>query len=225
MASTESEHATAAAKLPNQLPVQGGAVTPEAEGELHFDTPVWVRPGPVEHVEVHIPQQARGGHDIVRPRPHNVPDEARWVARHRMRTFCGILLLASLVTLGAGTWYVVRQDSLELLPYLGVPLIVALGMWAVMLATTPAVMTLKNSIFEVKQRGHVDTFDLADPGTIVQMSSPTDPKWHVEIDRIDGSTLSLSARQIDPEVIRPVFEHYRRIAQDQLAIRLTRYNM
>lgn len=173
-----------------------------------------------------IPRQAVPIHDRsvrAEQRPA-IPSEAKWKARHKMRTFFGLLLVPFLGAAVAGGYYAYSQGSLEYLPVAAIPALVIVGIWGAMINTTPTVTTLKDSRIAVRHDGVTDEFDLANPDQAIETArDASDPRWKVTFERVDGSQLALTRRHVPPAEFMTILQHYRRIAAELMEQRIRRY--
>lgn len=205
----------------------------------HFDTPTWLRPvapGTPEATEAEagtavktppaIPHQAGPVRDEARPRASRpaIPDEARWKAKHKVRTFFALLLVPLLAGAVAGGYYAWSIGSMEYIPAAAIPALVIVGIWGAMINTAPVVTTLKGSRISVRHDGVTDEFDLANPDQAVETTrNAGDPKWRVILERMDGSELVLTRKHVPPAEFTTILQHYRQIAAELLEQRVRRY--
>jgi hypothetical protein len=225
---TSLEAVPASLAIPSQ-PTGAPATAIDASGtpdlDLHFHTPTWVRPdaSPRASVLAQLPVQAEPVHERIVPRPDNVPEKGRWVARHRTRTVLGLVMLALLAGTAAAGWYVATHDRQDLLPYFGIPAVLLVGLWAIMINSTPTKLELKGSLLTVRHHGRRDVFDLADSGTSMSATPTGEHPWSVQLECVDGSSIKLTERQFKAEALGPVFDHFARISRASMAARLERY--
>jgi hypothetical protein len=143
----------------------------------------------------------------------DIPPKARWRASHLPRSLAASMLVAA--CLGTTTLAVryaeVRGADNAIALAIGVGVIV--GLWALLIASTPQVVLLSGSILTVRNSRGVEQFDLADglqPVDIV--AEPTSSKWALLLHRADCSSVVLRRRDVDAVVLDRVVRHYRRIA-------------
>ena len=228
----------------------GEAVRP-GDVHHHFDTPDWMtpraeaaellggpaaipeqpgEPGPATAVlnPPAIPHQVVPTHDEQRtaapPAGPASPAEARWKAKHKVRTLFGLLLVPFLAAAVAGGYYAYHIGSMEYLPVAAIPALIIVGIWGAMINTTPPVTTLKGSKIAVRHDGTVDEFDLANPDQAIETTrDASDPRWKAKFERLDGSQLVLTRKHVPPAEFPMLLQHYRRIAAELLEQRVRRY--
>lgn len=183
-----------------------------------------------------IPQQPLPTHDEPRERAREqaqgrahrsgpaIPHEARWKAKHKLRTTFGLLLVPFLAAAVAGGYYAWSIDSMEYIPVAAIPVVIIVGIWGAMMTTSPRVTTLKGSRITVRHDGIVDEFDLANPDQAIETSrDASDPRWKVTLERVDGSQLVLTRKHVPAGEFMTILQHYRRIAAELLEQRVRRY--
>ena len=202
----------------------------------HFDTPTWLAPRGETAPEAElsttvktpptIPHQGGPVPDDVRTRESRpaIPSEARWKAKHKVRTFFALLLVPLLGAAVAGGYYAWHIGSMEYIPAAAIPALVIVGIWGAMANTSPVVTTLKGSRISVRHDGVTDEFDLANPDQAIETTRDArDPKWRVILERMDGSELVLTRKHVPPAEFMTILQHYRRIAAELLEQRVRRY--
>jgi hypothetical protein len=108
---------------------------------------------------------------------------------------------------------------------LAVGVAVIVGLWALLIASAPQVVTLSGSVLTVKNSRGVESFDLADGLQPVDLvGAPGRSRWALLLHRADGSTLVLRRRDVDSTVLDPVVRHHRRIAERSRADRQARFD-
>jgi hypothetical protein len=179
-----------------------------------------------------IPQQPLPTHDEAREQAHArarqsgpaIPHEARWKAKHKLRTTFGLLLVPFLAAAAAGGYYAWSIDSMEYIPVAAIPVVIIAGIWGAMMSTSPRVTTLKGSKITVRHDGIVDEFDLANPDQAIETSrDASDPRWKVTLERVDGSQLVFTRKHVPAAEFMTILQHYRRIAAELLEQRIRRY--
>ena len=224
----------------NDLVLQMGAARPE-DIQHHFEPPTWLserpvtgEPGAVSPAPA-IPHQATPHHQATPPHEPasteapgpraTIPSEARWKAKHKVRTFFALLLVPLLGAAGAGGYYAWRIGSLEYIPVAAIPALLVIGIWAVMMSSTPVVTTLQGSKVGVRHDGVTEEFDLANPDQAVETTRDAgNPRWRVVFERVDGSQLALTRKHVPPAEFMTILRHYRQIAAEQMEQRLRRYH-
>ncbi|HEY6933149.1 MAG TPA: hypothetical protein VI452_07090 [Marmoricola sp.] len=205
-----------------------------------FDTPSWLASRPATDQDAPsqaapgsatakapagIPQQAAPVHDNAATMARTgIPREARWKARHKVRTFFALLMVPLLAAAVGGGYYAWSIGSMEYIPVAAIPALVVVGIWGAMINTPPVVTTLKGSRVSVRHDGTTDEFDLANPDQAVETPRDArDPKWRVTLERVDGSQLVLTRKHVPPADFMKIVQLYRRIAAEQLEQRIRRY--
>ncbi|HEU4566504.1 MAG TPA: hypothetical protein VFR99_00625, partial [Marmoricola sp.] len=176
-----------------------------------------------------IPHQPAPVHDQPRSLTHTrsrhtsaeIPHEARWKAKHKLRTTLGLLLVPFLAAAVGGGYYAWSIGSMEYIPVAAIPALAIIGIWGAMVNTTPPVTTLKGSKISVRHDGRVDEFDLANPDQAIETTrDPSNPRWKVTLERIDGSQLVLTRKHVPPAEFMTILQHYRTIAAELLEQRI-----
>jgi hypothetical protein len=217
---------TEAAELlgePVELPAQAEAVE-AAEPAQAAATTVKAPPAiPQQVVPTHDEAESRAQVSAAQSRPA-IPHEARWKARHKLRTLFGLLLLPFLAAAAAGGYYAWSHDSMEYIPVAAIPVVLIAGIWGAMMSTSPRITTLKGSKISVRHDGIVEEFDLANPDQAIETNrDASDPRWKVTLERVDGSQLVLTRKHVPAAEFMTVLQHYRRIAAELLEQRVRRY--
>ncbi|HET8561742.1 MAG TPA: hypothetical protein VFL69_14565 [Marmoricola sp.] len=210
--------------------LQMGGARPE-DIQHHFEPPIWLSDrgttedaGKAVKTAPAIPHQAVPAHDEAGPARPTIPTEARWKAKHKVRTFFALLLVPLLGAAVAGGYYAWSIGLMEYLPVAAIPALVIVGIWGAMINTTPAVTTLKGSKVAVRHDGRTEEFDLANPDQAIETTRDArDPRWKVVFERIDGSQLVLTRKHVPPAEFMAILRHYRQIAAELLEQRLRRY--
>ena len=143
----------------------------------------------------------------------DVPQKARWRASHLPRSLAAsMLVLACLGTTTLAVRYAeVRSADNAIALAIGVGVIV--GLWALLIASTPQVVLLSGSVLTVRNSRGVEQFDLADglqPVDVV--AEPTSSKWALLLHRADCSSVVLRRRDVDAVQLDRIVRHYRRLA-------------
>lgn len=205
--------------------------------------PVTATPGRHRATTPLLPRQVVPGHDrlartesparsrddsqpepspAARPAP---PQTARWRSSHFPRLLAVVMLAAA--CLGTSTLVVrfaeARTSENTIAVCLAITVIV--GLWALLIASTPQQVTLKGSVLTVRNSRGAETFDLADGLQAVDLlEEPRSKKWALLLHRADGSTLVLRRRDVVARELDPLVRHYRRIAERSRAERRERFN-
>ena len=156
--------------------------------------------------------------------PSAIPQRARWRASHLPRSLAATMLLAACLgtTTLAGRYAEAHSADSAIALAVGVGVIV--GLWALLIASTPQVVLLSGSILTIRSSRGVETFDLADglqPVDIVD--EPGSAKWALLLHRTDGSSMVLRRRDVDAAALDPIVRHYRAIAALSMEDRRARF--
>jgi hypothetical protein len=177
-----------------------------------------------------LPRQLPPQHDrdIDPPTPARdgaIPEKARWRASRLPRLFAVVVLVTACLgttSLAAGYAEARTFDNAVALA-IGVAVIV--GLWALLIASTPQLVTLTGSVLTVRDSRGVEQFDLADGLQPVDLvAEPHSPKWALLLHRADGSTRVLRRRDVAAAQLDPIVRHYRRIADRAVADRRARFD-
>lgn len=154
-----------------------------------------------------------------------IPESARWKASHLPRVLAGTLLaMAALGTSGLGVRYVQSRTADDLIS-LAIGLGVVVILWAVLIASTPQVVTLSGAVLTVHNTGGSEKFDLSDvlqPVDVV--GDPRTSHWAVLLHRPNSTTIVLRRNDVIAAELDPIVRHYRRIAEQRYAERDARFN-
>jgi hypothetical protein len=155
----------------------------------------------------------------------DVPESARWKASHLPRVLAGTLLaVAALGTSGLGVRYAQGRTGDDLLSF-AVGLGVLVILWAVLIASTPQVVTLSGALLTVHNTGGSETFDLSDALQPVDVvGDPRTSHWAVLLHRLNSTTIVLRRNDVIAAELDPIVRHYRRIAEQRYAERDARFN-
>jgi hypothetical protein len=159
-----------------------------------------------------------------RPSSTSVPVTAQWKAGHGARVFAAALLVLAVGgTSALGLRYAETHGSDEFLStVVGVAVIV--GLWALLIASTPQVISLRGSILTVRNSSGTERFDLADglqPVDVV--GEPRSSSWAVLLHRPNNTSVVLRRRDVDAVVLDPIVRHYRDLAEQRRSDRQTRF--
>ncbi len=198
-----------------------------------------------------VPQQKLPVHETVQPAPEPTPDTnpdasletnpattpgtdapsgflpetVVWRASHGPRVFAAVLLLLAVAgTSALGLRYAETRGPDDFLSVvIGVGIVVAL--WALLIASTPQVVSLRGSILTVRNSSGSERFDLADglqPVDVV--GQPKSSSWALLLHRPDNTSVVLRRRDVDAYVLDPIVRHYRAIADQRYADRQVRFS-
>jgi hypothetical protein len=182
---------------------------PEADQQVDPATEVEDDP-PAE-----VPEDVKAQHARVGTSPTQT---YKWRTRHHLRSFTFLLLLASAAALGlTGRLFAESRTSDRMEWFVCAALAVA-GLWALLTATAPQVVTLRGSVLTVKGRRGVERFDLAEGMQQVDViGDPTSSKWSLVLHRPDCSTLQLGRRDVHAPTLDPLVRSLRDVADHRRA--------
>jgi hypothetical protein len=154
-----------------------------------------------------------------------IPQHAQWRASHLPRAFAGTLLtLAVLGTTGLGIRYAQTRTSDEFIS-LAIGLGVVVALWALLIASTPQVVSLEGSVLTVANNGGCESFDLADGLQAVDVvGDPRTSHWAVLLHRPNSTTVVLRRHDVDAFEVDPIVRHYRSVANRRFTDRETRFS-
>jgi len=160
----------------------------------------------------------------VQPHP-SLPARAQWRASHGPRLFAAtMLLLAVAGTAALGVRYAETRGTQEFVAVIiGVGVVVAL--WALLIASTPQVVSLRGSVLTVRNSSGSERFDLADglqPVDVV--GEPRTSQWALLLHRPNNTSVVLRRRDVDAAVLDPIVRHYRALAEQRYADRQVRFS-
>jgi hypothetical protein len=219
-------------------PAHQPSPSPKALVPHVYETPVWV---PTQGT----PQQTRPSHELIEADPidsgadaalldpewtqvarrEDLLRHARWRAPHHSRIAVAMLLAAAVaasVVIGTG---LLEQQSTPTLGLALSCLLAASGLYAILVATTPTVVTLDEVTLTVRHRGRTDSFDLTHPYEDVQVSGkPGTAKWVMRLGCPDGHTIVVNGRMVDSRRLAPAVAYAQEYAQRGRDAREERFN-
>jgi hypothetical protein len=143
----------------------------------------------------------------------------RFVAPRRSRSLVQALLLA-MVALAAFSGYMSATVQTPLwfgaLAGSGIGVV---ALWAVLQARVPQTVTLKNSVIEIKNNGHSERFDLADP-TVEVLARDGEMAFRC----YDGRFAIVRSRDVDWKEFTHVVMHYQNHADRKAEERKVRFS-
>jgi hypothetical protein len=154
-----------------------------------------------------------------------VPAHAQWKAGHGPRMFAASLLLLSVAgTSALGLRYADTHGSDDFLSMaVGVGVVVAL--WALLIASTPQVISLRGSVLTVRNSSGSERFDLADGLQPVDLvGEPRSSHWALLLHRPNNTSVVLRRRDVDAVALDPIVRHYRAMADQRFTDRQVRFN-
>lgn len=101
-----------------------------------------------------------------RPGPHA---NYVFVAHNAGRSLLRLGLVASLVGLCVGATLAVSERSVGAVVAAGVSAGCLVVLWALLQARIPQRITIEGSLIQIRRDGHVDSFDLEDPGVDIRV--------------------------------------------------------
>jgi hypothetical protein len=155
----------------------------------------------------------------------SVPSSVHWRASHGPRIFAaGLLLLAVAGTSALGLQYAQTREADEFISVvIGVGVIV--GLWALLIASTPQVVSLRGSVLTVRNSSGSERFDLADglqPVDVV--GEPRSSQWALLLHRSNNTSVVLRRRDVDAVALDPIVRHYRALADQRYTDRQVRFS-
>jgi hypothetical protein len=157
--------------------------------------------------------------------PAALPTSVQWKASHAPRVFAAAMLLFAVAgTSALGLRYAETRESDELISlFIGVGVIVAL--WALLIASTPQVVSLRGSVLTVRNSSGSERFDLADglqPVDVV--GEPRSSQWALLLHRSNNTSVVLRRRDVDAVALDPIVRHYRALADKRYTDRQVRFS-
>jgi hypothetical protein len=158
-------------------------------------------------------------------RPAGLPNSVQWKASHGPRIFAAAMLLFSVAgTSALGLRYAESRSTDEFISVLiGIGVVVAL--WALLIASTPQVVSLRGSILTVRNSSGSERFDLADglqPVDVV--GEPRSSQWALLLHRSNNTSVVLRRRDVDAAALDPIVRHYRAMAAQRYGDRQVRFS-
>ena len=134
------------------------------------------------------------------------------------------MLLAVAGTSALGLRYVEARGSKEFFSVVtGVAVVV--GLWALMIASTPQVVSLRGSLLTVRNSSGSERFDLADGlQPIDVVGQPNSSDWALLLHRSNNTSVVLRRRDVDAVALDPIVRHYRTIADQRYTDRQVRFS-
>ena len=205
-----------------------------AQARAQFETPSWLGPSRDVGTAPQIPAQAGAEHDddlddlaIVVPSTvtHPIPDTAHWAEKAAPRLLAGTVLISALVGVAAFLVVAVLTQSLAAIAGLAACAIIAVIFRGALISTGVTTVDLKGSIMRIRKAGVLDVVNLADPAHAVHLvGTPGDASWRLRLEALDGRTIELGPREVDPGEMHRIVEHYRAVAERARRERERRFN-
>jgi hypothetical protein len=162
--------------------------------------------------------------DEVLPRAP-LPTAMHWKASHGPRIVAAVLLLLAVAgTSALGLRYTQNHSTDEFI-YVVVGIGVIVGLWGLLIASTPQVVSLRGSILTVRNSSGTERFDLADglqPVDVV--GEPRTSQWALLLHRANSTSVVLRRRDVDTAALDPIVRHYRALAEQRYADRQVRFS-
>jgi len=135
-----------------------------------------------------------------------------------------LLLLAVAGTSALGLRYAESRTSDEFISLvIGVGVVV--GLWALLIASTPQVVSLRGSILTVRNSSGSERFDLADGLQPVDvLGAPRSSQWALLLHRSNNTSVVLRRRDVDAVALDPIVRHYRAMADQRNSDRQIRFS-
>jgi uncharacterized integral membrane protein len=162
--------------------------------------------------------------DEVLPRA-SLPTAMQWKASHGPRIVAAVLLLLAVAgTSALGLRYTETHSTDEFIyVVLGIGAIV--GLWALLIASTPQVVSLRGSILTVRNSSGTERFDLADALQPVDVvGEPRTSQWALLLHRGNSTPVVLRRRDVDAAALDPIVRHYRVLAEQRFTDRQVRFS-
>ena len=142
-----------------------------------------------------------------------IPHTAQWRASHLPRIVAGSLLAAAVAgTTALAVRYAQSRTSDDFIS-LAIGLGVVVTLWAVMIASTPQVVSLDGPMLTVRNTSGSETFDLSDGLQSVDVvGDPRTSYWAVLLHRHNSTTVVLRRHDVNASEVDPIVRHYRAVA-------------
>ena len=153
------------------------------------------------------------------------PHTARWKASHGPRMLAGVLLLLAVGgTSALGLDYQQNPGGDQLIS-LAIGIAVVVGLWAMLIASTPQVVSLRGSVLTIHNSSGTERFDLGDGQQAVDLvGEPRSSKWALVLHRANRTSLVIRRRDVDAVQLDPIVRHYRTIAHRKYSERQARFD-
>jgi hypothetical protein len=150
------------------------------------------------------------------PAPH---DNYVFVAPNAGRSLLRLALVASLVGLCVGATLSVSERSLGAVVATGVAAACLLVVWALLQAKIPQRITIHGPMIQIRRDGHVDSFDLEDPGVEIRVMD-----GEIAFSSYNERWVVVRARDVDWKVFTDVAMHYQNKADRHAEARDKRFS-
>ena len=157
--------------------------------------------------------------------PFVAPRTARWRASHAPRMLAGVLLLLAVGGTSALGLDYQQNPGRDQLISLAIGIAVVVCLWAMLIASTPQVVSLRGSVLTIHNSSGTERFDLDDGQQPVDLvGEPGSSKWALVLHRANRTALVLRRRDVDAVQLDPIVRHYRKIARRKHAERQARFD-
>jgi hypothetical protein len=137
----------------------------------------------------------------------------------------GVLLLLAVGGTSALALDYQQTPGRDQLISLAIGIAVVVGLWAMLIASTPQVVSLRGSVLTIHNSSGTERFDLIDEQQPVDLvGEPGSSKWALVLHRANRTSLVLRRRDVDTVELDPVVRHYRTIAHRRYSERNARFN-
>ena len=162
--------------------------------------------------EVQAADDSQAGHATPEPATH-IPTTAQWRASHAPRVFAAALLLLAVGGTSALSLRYAESRGADDLLSMVLGFTVVVGLWALLIASTPQVVSLRGSVLTVRNSSGTERFDLADGLQPVDMiGQPRSSGWALLLHRPNNTSVVLRRRDVDAVTLDPIVRHYRAMA-------------
>jgi hypothetical protein len=154
-----------------------------------------------------------------------LPTSVQWKTGQGPRLFAAVLLLLAVAgTSALGLRYADTHGTDEFISLvIGVGVVV--GLWALLIASTPQVVSLRGSILTVRNSSGSERFDLGDALQPVDVvGEPRSSSWAVLLHRPNNTSVVLRRRDVDAATLDPIVRHYRALANQRYSDRQVRFS-
>jgi hypothetical protein len=168
----------------------------------------------LETERVHRPAVAAEAPTAAERAASPLASTGKWRSRNTLRSLTFLLLIAAAGATGLAARYYFESTTTSRMRLLITASLVVAGLWALLTATAPQVVTLKGSVLTVKSRRGMDRFDLAEGMTQLELiGEPSSSKWALVLHRGDNTVVRLGRRDVDARALDPLVRTFREIAE------------
>ena len=149
-----------------------------------------------------------------------IATHAEWNTSRQLRRSVSVAMVWLVALIAVGVGYAVSRGTTLGIALPVLPGIVAAGLWACLLMTTPTVVSVRSSVLTVRTAAGARTFDLALPDLEVAMTeNARGGAWRLRLDDGVGDPVVIDGNQVPVEELTPIVIHYRAIADHRRAER------